>query len=71
MFRKTVLAIAATAALAPASASAWGFKGGFHHHLFFPHFRFYSYVDSDCEYRYRWVCNDDGERVRIRERYRD
>jgi len=37
MIRKSLLAIAAvatlgTAALAPTSASAWGYKGGFHHH---------------------------------------
>jgi hypothetical protein len=36
MIRKSILALAAigtiaAAALAPTSASAWGFKGGFHH----------------------------------------
>jgi hypothetical protein len=72
MIRKTILAIAATAALgatalAPTSASAWGFKGGFHHHFFFPHVRYYNYVDTGCYYKYRWVYNDDGYRVRIRE----
>ena len=37
MIRKSILALTAiaalgTVALAPTSASAWGFKGGFHHH---------------------------------------
>ena len=39
MIRKSILALTAiaalgTVALAPTSASAWGFKGGFHHHGF-------------------------------------
>jgi len=59
MIRKTVLALTAiaalgTAALAPTSASAWGFKGGWHGHHHHHHgigFGFYgpSYVvASDC-----------------------
>jgi hypothetical protein len=37
MIRKSLIALAAVAtmsvaALAPTSASAWGFKGGWHHH---------------------------------------
>ena len=42
MIRKSLLAIAAvatlgTAALAPTSASAWGFKGGWGHHHHWGH----------------------------------
>ena len=61
MIRKTILAAAAiatlgAAALAPTSASAWGFKGGFHHghhghHGFHgPSIGFYgvNYVGPDC-----------------------
>lgn len=61
MIRKSILALAAiatlgAAALAPTSASAWGFKGGWghHHHGFHGGWGFYGarYVDlgPDCYY---------------------
>ena len=57
MIRKTILGVTAVAALAaaalaPTSASAWGFKGGWGHHGFGHGFGFYGpgYVNyaSDC-----------------------
>ena len=55
MFRKSILALAgvaalSAAALAPTSASAWGFKGGWGHHHWHGGWGFYpsygvSYVD--------------------------
>ena len=61
MIRKSILALTAIAALgtvtlAPTSASAWGFKGGWggHHHHFHGGWGFYGarYVDvgPDCYY---------------------
>jgi hypothetical protein len=60
MIRKSMLALAAiatlgTVALAPTSASAWGYKGwgwGFgHHHHFHGHYGFYAprvVIGGDC-----------------------
>jgi hypothetical protein len=59
MIRKTMIAAAAiatlgTAALAPTSASAWGYKGWHgwhgHHHWGHRHFGFYGvrYIGPDC-----------------------
>jgi hypothetical protein len=69
MFRKTMFALAAAvalgaAALAPTSASAWGFHGGWGHggwgpHFGYgPHFGFYGGYDG-C-WRNRWVATPYG-----------
>jgi hypothetical protein len=64
MIRKSILAVAAiatlgAAALAPTSASAWGFKGGWGHHGWGPGFGYgvgfvgaptYVTLASDCYY---------------------
>jgi hypothetical protein len=74
MFRKTILAVAATAAigaaaLTPTAASAWGWHGGWHgwHGGFFagPAIRIVtpSYADA-CTVR-RWVETPFGPRVRF------
>ena len=79
MFRKTVLAIAATAAigaaaLTPTSASAhwhgggWHGGGGFGHHAFWGGPRFYlggpAYAAYDPCLRRRWVGTPFGPRLR-------
>ena len=61
MFRKTILALAATAtigaaALAPTSASAWygrgyGYCGGYHHHY---HHNYGGYSRGYRHYGHRW-----------------